>query len=419
MSNYKNNSLKIILFVCMIGIAGYKATSMHIEWLKYLAVLMQLYILAVSIKIIIHNKKRVNWNIAFPILAVISGYPFFYILFSNISDLGFKKITDGFFVSGIYYYQLPIVAMALALELTKSKYLLAITLYRYRLFAIPIAIFLTFYSIAEININNDSVGGFFVISDCIIPIALLSFFYYAPKKYYYLGWSSLLILLVFSSQIGARSYLLVSSYFIIALLIYTYKKSKKNFIYLVPIGFITIVVFILPTLGDSSSLREGDVTFMDKLQLDTLYDAVTSFLSTFDFSYLFYWEGNSRALILLHAFGDFTMTEWLFGRGMYGTYQSFIERSTIELGWAQESFFWGIPYVLLKIAIFISGWLFLRRQRVHYNNNVYDCLAILILVRFFDGFIYGMPEYTVYNVLVFCGVMMQTVKKDSWERLIK
>lgn len=409
----KTYSLKIILLVSISSIAGYKATSLHLEWLKYITVLIQLYVLAISIKLIRINKRRVNWSVALPILAVISGYPFLTILLSHTSEFDLKRITDGFFVIGIYYYQLPIIALALALDLTKNKYVLEHTLYRYSFFAIPIVAFLIFYSVTvEIDNYGDSVGGFFAISNCFIPMCLLAFIPQAPKRYYYLGWLSLIAMLIFSSLLNTRSYILVSAYIFIGLLIFTYKYKKSNLLLIIPLALVAIINFMVSLFSITSYTQEDKSTF-DKLQLDTLSDALGSFFSTLDFSYLFYWQGNSRAGILLDAFGDFTTVEWVFGRGIYGTYQSFVERFTIELGWAQDCFFWGLPYVLFTIAIFISGFMYLRRQSNFYNNRIFYCLGILILVRLLDGFIYGMPEYTVYNLLVLSGVMMQIIKSPN------
>ena len=412
-------SFKIILLVGIIGLVGYFSTDMHIEWLKYATVLLQLYLIVFCIKTIISNKKRVIWRKALPILAFLTIYPFLSILFDN-SNLDFKQITDGFFVRGIYYYQLPIISMALALEITKNKFTLQKILIKYSLYAIPFAIFLIYYSV-NIDVpkgNGDSPAGFFSLSNCLIPMCLLAFFYQAQKKYYYLGWLSIVATFIFSTQISARSYLLVCSYLILGLLIFTHRNNRKLLFYIIPIGTIVFIYLLIPSLSLETYTQE-DKSSLDTLQLDTLSEAINSFLETFDFSYIFYWEGNSRAGILEDAFSNFTIDQWFFGRGIYATYQSFVERTTIELGWAQDCFYWGVFYVLFTITLFITGIVHLRRQSVVYKNNVFDCLGVLIFVRLLDGFIYGMPEYTIYNLLVFSGVLMQTIKKDSSVRFSK
>ena len=152
---------------------------------------------------------------------------------------------------------------------------------------------------------------------------------------------------------------------------------------------------------------------MDRFQFESLVSTFNKFLENFDFTILFMWEGNSRSGILIHAFKNFDFYDWLLGKGLFATYHSFIERTTIELHWAQETFRWGIIYTIFTIFIFLIAKKYLKNYSTNYNKEFIGVIGILVFIKLLDGFIYGMPSISLYNLLVFYGIMLLSIKNKK------
>ena len=95
-----------------------------------------------------------------------------------------------------------------------------------------------------------------------------------------------------------------------------------------------------------------DNPLYDKLQLESL--SYIFFNSDVSSSLLDY-EGNSRSGIVESFLGEMSSKDFLFGNGIFATYSAFVERNTIEIGWIQELFWFGIPFVFISIYLFIKS----------------------------------------------------------------
>ncbi len=132
-------------------------------------------------------------------------------------------------------------------------------------------------------------------------------------------------------------------------------------------------------------------------------------------------EDFRQSELLLHALhkrfpaytANFDLYDWLFGKGLFGTYTSFVTRSTIELHWAQETFRLGIIYVLITILIFLITIKKIKKINSPLNKDFLNVLSILIVIKLLDSFIYSMPDVSVYNLLVFYGIMMLSFKNQN------
>ena len=116
---------------------------------------------------------------------------------------------------------------------------------------------------------------------------------------------------------------------------------------------------------------------------------------------LFFWEGNSRSGVLTDAFGNFSASEWIFGRGILGQYESFVERHTIEMGWAQEVFNWGVGYVCFLLVIMVYTCFGYFKGAAYRVDSSSFMFGGIIVTRMLDGFVFGIPVCSVYSLLMF------------------
>jgi hypothetical protein len=406
MSNNKFRSARRLIYIVSIAsLSGYVGIFFGIYLFKLLSAISQILALIFSLSVFIQYKSNINWKRFIPIILFLAIYPLTRILISSFTIFEFKAFTDAIILHG-GYYQLVFAGFALAL-LTKEEnsYDLLVS---YSFIAVPMGILLT-YLIYLMSSRVDSIVGLshLVITNCFIPLALLAFYPWKMKNLL-IGWMAIIMLLVVSFNIASRSYTIVALFLSLGAIYSIYKMGKKN------LFFVTLILVMFIFTGSGSlylnqKKKNQEVTILDKFQLNTLSDRAVNFTKEANIENLFYWEGNSRSRILVDAFSTFDTFKWMFGVGIFGKYSSFVERSTIEIGWAQETFRWGLIYVIITFIIIFYSRRYLKSNEFYYSNHINRIFSLLILIRFLDGFIYGFPESSVYNLLFFWGVMSQCV----------
>ena len=251
-------------------------------------------------------------------------------------------------------------------------------------------------------------AGYLAYVNCFIPLSLLAFLP-ITTKHFYIGWMSIFSIIFFASMQSSRSYILVGLYFTTAAFFVLYKNSKK-------ITFIFIILGSLLYTSGSSYYFQENTKVVEKFQTDSPSIVITNSIDSASLLPLFFWKGNSRAGILIDAFSDFSLSDWLFGRGVFATYISFTERSIIEIGWAQDTFRFGILYVLFTMSFLWFAQKKLNSIFIFEHNILYKVLSTLIIIKILDAFIFGVPQYSLYNLFVFWGLMLITIKKNIRRR---
>ncbi|RZM04776.1 MAG: hypothetical protein EOO88_55830, partial [Pedobacter sp.] len=313
-------AMSFVVLVAVASILAYAGIKLGSEVLKYISVVGQLYALFAGIRILVRFRKAIIWKRATPLLVVTALYPFVRIVWDASSDFQFKTLTDTIIASG-GYYQLPVIALALAV-LTQQDYG-ARLLWRYALFALPVG-FALIPVIVGGGEENGPGWGTVALNNLLIPVALLAL---NPSRKYraVVGWLGIALIFFVSARIWSRSYTLVAGYLTLFAILASFISGHKR------IGFgLCCTLLLLYLLGASSIFSDTaavrDASVADKFQLDTLMQSLQNFVRTGDVLQLFYWSGNSRSGILIDAFGSFSLSQWLFGRGILARYQSFVER---------------------------------------------------------------------------------------------
>lgn len=415
MSLKLNKFFLILILTSLSSTFSFLAIAFKYDLLKYFSVLLLILALLFSLgriikKLYLFNLTRVS------IILILLFYPMLQIFYEFLQVLNFKTFTDGFIIKG-GYYNLLIIALALVTFVNTVD--LQKQLEKYILFSSPLIIillFLCFSTPTDISINM----GYLLFVNFLIPGALLIFFD-SEKKYIILGWLSLILILYVSSYIASRSYTLVAFYIAISYFFINFKTNKRLFFISLFILFVSYYFNLFSFLSETGSLKGGGESLVERMDFDSLFKTINEFFDTFDFWVLFMWEGNSRATILIDAFKDFTLMDFLFGKGFFATYMSFIERSTIEIYWAQEIFRLGFIYTFFTLIVFIKASYNIVKNKNNFNinNKFFYVLSILVIVKILDAFIYGMPDTSIYNLFVFMAVASLTLKKTKNEDIKK
>lgn len=396
-----------MLLTAFISILGYVGIFFNYTPAKILSAITQVFIFLLSIRIIYNASNQINWKKSFLILAVLCFYPLIRIILETIQLLNFKNFTDAVIILG-GYYQIVLAGFAIAILTKDGGGFQAI--YRFSYFALPIGLILILISF---NFIEESPVGFglIVITNCLIPLSFLT--YENKKKINILiGWLAILAIFFISSAIFLRSYVIIGFLLAFFSIKTTLTSERKR------VAYATLVIIALAYylnlfsfMSESSIIKEKSI--FEKFQFNSFGFSISNFLVTGNIDHLFYWEGNSRNQILLDAFSDFNQQEWLYGKGVFATYKSFVIRSTIEIGWAQEIFRFGLVYVILVIVISIFGYFFITKHKYISEDLVYKILTSIILIKIIDSFIYGVPQTNVYNLIFFWGIMIQGLKQNS------
>ncbi|MCC4214251.1 hypothetical protein [Leeuwenhoekiella parthenopeia] len=346
-----------------------------------------------------------GWYGRIPLLFwLIFLFPYLSIFFDLLDSLTFKRITDSLFVYGSYY-SLPFIALAIVA--LRGKIDLIIVFANTLKFLIPLYLSVFYFFLFRVSNASDAILlGQAIMNNLLIPGTL---FLFLPKDrktkiQYYLGWSCILLIFIISAKIWSRSYSLVG----LILLFFAAKHNKLISLSNIIISFcvfVSIYFFGLSSIFTQESLVRENSSVFDKFQLDSLIEAFSDFLNTGSFASLFFWEGNSRSQILIDAFQNFSFLDWAFGKGVFATYDSFVRRSTIEIGWAQDAFRWGLLWVfsVLIISVLSARNFFKRANLNAMELNVF--FGVIVTVKTIDAFIYGVPAISFYNLIYFLGII--------------
>lgn len=391
---------KAPLLIFLVGLAGactFFGTT-GIEPLKYLAVPGLIYAIYLALTMLRECRSYINWHLAIPALAILSFFPLVHVAMDVIAEPSAKHLIDGFFINCPYYF-LPVFALAVVGYLNKtaqgSDSAVALSVTNFVPFAVVLAI------AGDVSLASDTAAAMFVFfNNMFVPGALLML--RGGVKNVRLGILCLAVLFVLVALQGARSYMLVGLYILVfaVLGLFLTRNASRQFASIIGMG---IVAAVLVSFVPFRELQQ--MPLFEKLDLQSLQDVVRLAISTSDLQYLYYWDGNSRAILLLDAFSNFSQQDWLWGRGIFGIYQSFVPRNTIEIGWAQELFWFGLPYVAAVISVALLAMVRLSIRYVKGHKASAFFFFSVIMVRFLDGWAYGLPGEDIYNFLFFIAIM--------------
>lgn len=403
--NQKSSFDRCLVLLVLLGassLIAYVAKANSIEPLKPLAVLMQLASLYVSFEIISRTRRLINFPLFVFFAAIVSGFPILRIAFDVFSIFSFKSFTDGFLLLGAYY-QLPIVGMAIAASVASFPKVIGELILRYLMFVMPLAAILL--SLGLLRLNSDTVGfGYALINNVVFPASILLFFR-SNKKEFLVGLLGIAALAYLSAQLASRSYLLVSAYIVcFSLLTVSWPASAKLIA-----GVLVVIMTNLLFGPELMLLIEGgsvaDAQIMQKLRLTELSDLWERYRRSGNVAELYFWEGNSRSRILIDAFSNFSLSDYIWGRGVFATYESFVERGTIEIGVAQELFWFGLVLVVPQLTLFIFS---ISKNLAHgsrFAGRISTMFASVAAIKMLDSFVFGMPTHDVYNLLAWAAAM--------------
>lgn len=233
----------------------------------------------------------------------------------------------------------------------------------------------------------------------LTPIAFFLCFY----KHFKLYWKILipvayflaLLALLFSGRRSASVSLL--GYLIIPFLVFLWKKGMKSISCIVVISF--FIFFIINTINIhkiSNALEETFVVLSSRIDKDTRSGTEDDF----------YKDMNS-------------LYDWIFGRGMNGTYYSpelasldKPRRDVIETGFLNIVLHGGLlmllPYVLMLLYSFWMGWFYSR------NLFVKSCslISLMYFLMLYPG---GSPKIGMNFFLLF--MFMRICVSEKWRRM--
>ena len=396
-------AVRLLVGVALASMAGYAGILVNNSGLKVMATLCQGYVLAQSFIIIYEKKRHLRDYVRLPVF-VFFVFPLARILVDAVLSDTNKAFSDGLIIQG-GYYELSTVGLALGLlSIDFSGYAL-LQKYVTPFFLVGLSLVMLFFSEPTFRVIG---FGQRIITNFLFPVALVVLFPYRDKKNFF-GWASLFFMFLIAAKISSRSYIIVSC--LLSLFLLVSLVRRKNYSQLVAIACLLVLSFnagLFSFFEERTLIQKSSI--IEKFALDSLKDRFDLFLENGDFSTLYYWEGNSRAGILDHAFGSFSTDELWGGRGIFGTYEAFTTRHTLEIGWAQDAFRWGIPYLLVALLVVLYS---VRHtsQNLASDPVLMRILWCSITIRLIDGFIYGMPEISVYNLIFFWAVMMPGIRK--------
>lgn len=399
-----NKALMMLFLIGLTSIVIYVAKSQSVDAFKYLSVLMLVVISVSTFNLLSENRYQINWNRAVCYLGILFFYPTLHIIVSLFQEFSLKKTIDGLILSAPYY-QLPISALALLGWLSRTGMDFGRILEKYVVIITPIVVAFGFLGL--FSVSSEKVGSVYnLFNNFFIPVLMLLFFRRGFNMslfaYMLIGLALYLV-----GVIGSRSYMLVFMYLLFFAL-FAGSISEKLMRILVATMALSIIFYLF--FNNQSVVDEESFALVRKLDVNSLLDSLSSSIEGGGLVSLFFWEGNSRAQILLDAFEEFSLSDYLFGKGIFGLYESFVVRNTIEIGWAQEMFWFGSFYVGLVFFLMFVSWVNVRRNYHSNNSKIFYFFGSIIIVRMLDGMVFGMPTYDVYNFLFFMALMSNCLK---------
>lgn len=402
----------LILSVALCSLTTFLGSATSLFHFKLLALLTLALTIFTTVVLLKRYWKCINFVFAIPMLFFLSVLPLIRISFQVIPTFDSRAIIDGLLINGPYYY-LPFAGLALLASLSAEKKT-AIAFFKSPL-VITTVVILGLATLGYYSLAHNAVSGLYsVYNNLLIPLAL-GIFFARNRWMQLLGWASLVAMIFFVAIQGGRSYLLVSVYILFAYL-FLGRKNTSKVIFFVGVAFLAVV--LQPLLSFLVTTFSADFTIFSKLNVETLVPVFWEFVASGDFMVLFYWEGNSRAQILLDAFGDYDAITMLVGSGINATYQSFVVRNTIEIGYAQELFWLGGITIIPAITFTVMSILSIRRLQIKGGDSLATILVTIAAVRILDGLIFGMPKLSLYMLLYWSSVMFLALKTDSRRRVL-
>jgi hypothetical protein len=311
-----------------------------------------------------------------------------------LNNFSFKTVTDGY-ITRFAYYALSLIGVPYAFYLVngsvffKSLFRSSVVTIIFSIALLPITLSFFSYGYSYLLIDNLLLPGSFLIFSSI-------------NKHKYLGYLLFSFGIISISIIGSRSYFLVFTYFI---LFYSYihvkYKTKNKFRLLF---LISLMFFILLQISSVNKIITNSPLY-EKFQIESFIYVFSKSDST-----LLDYEGNSRSGIVESMIGEMSFKDFIYGKGIFATYSAFVERNTIEIGWLQQVFWFGVPFVFISIYLCMKS-AYLNFKSIESYKKVF---GILIFIKTLDALIYGMPIFSVYSFLLFTGIMLPyTLVKKS------
>lgn len=392
----------------MVGGASF---STHIS-LQYGVEIMKPVVLALhfgavlfALRLIYRSRRNVLWDRAYALLTVLCFFPTLRIAVDTFVQFNSSAVVDGLILKGMYYL-LPIIALAVVVTSVNAPGQLTRAIQTYALIASPVVAWLLVTGLGGFGFG--SVYSSF--DNLLIPLAFLGFLSRARFNLA-LGLAAIALIIVASALVGSRSYNLLGFCLVVALGLHHIRRHLA----LALLGAAVVIVtyaLLAPIFMQAFSAA----AVFEKYRFDSLLDAINQFWATGDFWKLYYWEGNSRSRVLDDAFYGATELDLWFGRGVFATYDSFVTRSTIEIGWAQEVFWFGLSYVGLVVATIVLT----IKRGIGYSWTRFGLLSLvapLATIRLIDGFVYGIPAYHLYNLISFAVILTGALTRRALGRL--
>lgn len=396
--------------VTMLGISGaglysHFGSATGLASFKVLALVMLALAGLGTMRMLWRYRSAVHGQRAMMPLLLLSIIPFIRITM-EVSTGKSRQIVDGLLLIGPYYL-LPFTALGIVAYLAYAEEPFDAVLRR-TILGIS-AVISPLVLGGHLTLDPAEPTGIYAVSNnLIIPAALLLFFHNKRRNIWF-GRFAVSLLLIFAVMQASRSYLLVSVYLGLFTVVFgPYHRMVK-------LVWATLICFLVPIFAPTALqffFSDGSGTmFVEKIKLDSLLLVMSEIWRSGNVMALFFWEGNSRSTIIIDAFSDFTTWDYLVGRGVNAQYTSFIVRSTIEIGWLQELFRLGLLTVMptfayALFALFRIAWL------RGWQSSFFESAMIGIgLTRILDGFIFGMPNLSLYTLFFWMFIMQFALKK--------
>ncbi|WP_372757562.1 hypothetical protein [Mariniflexile sp.] len=388
-----------IFLVFLLAITNRLAIAHSVSFLKPINSILFITLLCFSILDFQRLIKFMKLNKIKLILIILFIYPAIMIFFDLAQNFSFSKFTDAYLIT-FPYYALSFIAIPFAIFIKYQedffgvyfKTNMAIIIFSL-FFLIPIYSFMAFGD------------AYSLLDNCILPLSFFSFS--KIKKHKIIGFIFLSIGVFYVSIIASRSYFLVFTYLVLLLAI-TYLKSEIRIVKSLLIAFVVFLIFSNTNVFSKFT----DSPLFEKIKIESLINVISSDRNTI--SSINDYAEDSRTKIIQDAFKDFTLKNYLFGKGIFSKYESFTERNTIEIGWLQQGYWFGFIFVILALFIFLRSAILCIRNK----NPVYNFFGFIIIIKTLDSFIYGMPTVSVYSFLVFIGLFLPYIKNFKLEKYI-
>ena len=377
------NAFYIIFFIRLFERLG---ITEDLIIFKSLSIILTFFILNFSIKFISNYTKLINYKGKILLLTILI-VPLISVTSEIIYNLSFKNITDAYFIKIQYFYLFTFgLCYSVLVKNNDFNFIFnGLEKYSKRIFIPVISLFLL--GIFKFDVYGDT---YLILDSFLIPGTFLIFSNNKSQKY--IGFLFAVLALFLLAFIGSRSYFIVV---FLTLLIYMISYFKRISYFKV---FFNSLIIIYLALITNLNYYFSESFLAKKINFSSLYKSYNSNMT---------YDGDSRSEIFNDAFFNLTEYEFYFGKGFFGLYDSFVLRNTIEIGWIQIVFWAGAIYGTFIFLIHVFS--FFKNFFSTYQINVF--FGSIIFIRIVDGFIYGMPQLSIYNFLIGIGVFLPFVKR--------